>query len=188
MRRAIFPLPIVILPEGVTRLKIFEQRYLRMVREAAKADTGFVICLYQEDEDYNLSKLGTLVKIVDFESDDQGQLLIDVEGQSIVSLSSPSQEQDGLRFADCEDVQSDWQQEAELVTTCANEHAHLLKQVFAEHPELAKLYKTPHFDDKVWVLRRWIELLPLSPTQKAQLGLQSNFKKSFEFLHSVLEK
>ena len=44
MKRAIFPLPVFILPEGATKLRIFEQRYLDMVKEAAKDNTGFVVC------------------------------------------------------------------------------------------------------------------------------------------------
>ena len=89
MKRAIFPLPVFILPEGATKLRIFEQRYLDMVKEAAKDYTGFVLCTYQHDTEFNLPNLGCLMQINDFNQDDSGQLLIDVYAQTAVTIHNP---------------------------------------------------------------------------------------------------
>ena len=47
----LFPLRSVLFPEGHLPLRIFEQRYLSMVRECARSDTGFGVCLIMEGEE-----------------------------------------------------------------------------------------------------------------------------------------
>jgi hypothetical protein len=47
----LFPLRTVLFPGGFLPLRIFEQRYLKMVRDCASADTGFGVCLIREGEE-----------------------------------------------------------------------------------------------------------------------------------------
>ena len=41
----IFPLQTVLVPGGFLPLKIFEQRYLDMIRDCVRDDSGFGVCL-----------------------------------------------------------------------------------------------------------------------------------------------
>ena len=51
-------------------LKIFEPRYVRLVKEACAADTGFGICMLNaqgnRDRNEHIYPVGTFVKVVDF--------------------------------------------------------------------------------------------------------------------------
>ena len=47
----LFPLRTVLFPGGFLPLRIFEQRYIDMVRECARSDTGFGVCLISEGEE-----------------------------------------------------------------------------------------------------------------------------------------
>lgn len=66
-------------------LRIFEPRYKRMVKECSLQDSGFGVCLVGNDGDPkavgNVSSIGTLVTIVDFETLSDGLLGITVAGE-----------------------------------------------------------------------------------------------------------
>ena len=47
----VFPLNTVLFPEGEMQLRLFEPRYLDMVRKCMREDTGFGICLIQDGKE-----------------------------------------------------------------------------------------------------------------------------------------
>ena len=47
----VFPLRAVLFPGGFLPLRIFEQRYLTMIRDCARNDSGFGVCLIVEGEE-----------------------------------------------------------------------------------------------------------------------------------------
>ena len=99
MKRAIFPLPLFILPQGYTRLRIFEPRYLNMVKNALQNEVSFVLCTFEHDTPFNISAQGCLVDIIDFDQDDNGMLLIDVRASQSVQINDeaiPTMYEDSL--------------------------------------------------------------------------------------------
>ena len=68
MKIPLFPLNVVLFPEGELKLRIFEPRYIDMVRDCFRNDTGFGICLIQEDGGIDKScdffSMGTYAKII----------------------------------------------------------------------------------------------------------------------------
>ncbi|MGB2162340.1 MAG: LON peptidase substrate-binding domain-containing protein, partial [Gammaproteobacteria bacterium] len=65
----IFPLKIVALPGSIQSLQIFEPRYVNMVKNSLKEDSGFVIAFFEEENSESsvaISKKGTYVRIIDF--------------------------------------------------------------------------------------------------------------------------
>ena len=64
----LFPLDTVLVPGGVLPLRIFEPRYLDMVRECARDDRPFGVCLLlpgtgEQDHSHH-ARVGTLAGIV----------------------------------------------------------------------------------------------------------------------------
>ena len=49
MQIPLFPLNVVLFPEGELKLRIFEPRYIDMVSDCLRNDTGFGVCFIQED-------------------------------------------------------------------------------------------------------------------------------------------
>lgn len=187
MKRAIFPLPIFILPEGYTRLRIFEPRYIDMVKTALKENTGFVLCTYEHDTPLNISPQGCLVKIIDFDKDDQGVLLIDVYANESLHINEVFMDKNELRHGYTETCKSPYwytQTNQDITEHLALQEA--LKNVFRSNPELSQLYKETKFDNLSWVAARWLELLPISITKKQQLAFETNFEKLLSFLHTVI--
>ncbi|WP_111979840.1 LON peptidase substrate-binding domain-containing protein [Algibacillus agarilyticus] len=175
----IFPLNIFILPGGVTRLRIFEQRYIRMVSETIN-NTGFVIS--QPITNLN-SIFGCLVKIIDFDQEPDGLLMITVEGLNLVEISNISYESDGLAKADIDKINT---------ITVANQYQNTkllgdkLIEIFNENSVLTQLYPCPLFDDPQWVCSRWLELLPFKLHEKIQIIKSNTPNELVQTLHSVI--
>ncbi|WP_218745665.1 LON peptidase substrate-binding domain-containing protein, partial [Vibrio parahaemolyticus] len=102
----LFPLTSVVLPEGKMNLRIFEPRYKRMVKECSLQNVGFGVCLVGSEGDPkdvgNVSSIGTLVRIVDFETLSDGLLGITVAGEKRFVIKRVRADSDGLRHAEVE--------------------------------------------------------------------------------------
>ena len=61
MQLGVFPLPIILFPNGITRLRIFEPRYVRLVKQAAAGD-GFALSVYMPNTEFNSSKIAAWVE------------------------------------------------------------------------------------------------------------------------------
>ncbi|CAH9065276.1 hypothetical protein PSECIP111951_03582 [Pseudoalteromonas holothuriae] len=189
MIRAIFPLPVFLLPGGYTKLRIFEPRYLSMVGEALKRDHGFVICKPSEDEQLDITNEGIYVRIVDFSQDQNGQLLVDVHAQHRVHIKLPFQNNQSLTYATISEFSGPlWKHSDDTVSHFTSEMGEMLSHVFYQHPQIDALYQEKHFEDPVWVASRWLELLPIKNSEKHKLQSSVNFEQVVNFLHTVLYK
>ena len=96
----VFPLGIVALPGTIQYLQIFEPRYLSMVKNCMRTDTGFVITLAKNNQSgESFESQGTFVEIIDFNQLPNGLLGITVRGSQKVSIKSVEQLESGLHYA-----------------------------------------------------------------------------------------
>ncbi len=188
MKRAIFPLPIFVLPEGYSRLRIFEPRYLNMVKTALQNNVGFVLCTYQHDTPFNISAQGCLVDIIDFDQDPSNMLLIDVYAAKSVQINDVYQDECELRHGLLSDCNTPyWYNDSHSEISADNQRlSDSLQDIFLNNKELSNLYRQTKFDNLAWVAARWLELLPISIDKKQQLAFESNFANLLNFLHTVI--
>jgi hypothetical protein len=181
MHLPVFPLPIFLLPDGVTRLRIFEPRYIKLVSIACKGQ-GFALCIFDPKSEYNVPKIGVWVEIINFSQ--EGELLhIDIKGKSLIELNNVIMDEEKLRFADCCEIPH-WPQQA--LQPIHNQLAEKLKRVYYDYPAQGELYPDPNFDNPNWVCSRFLEILPLS-FEKRQLFIDTNsFPYAEEFLQTML--
>ncbi|MCG9711562.1 hypothetical protein L1D29_01845 [Shewanella insulae] len=188
---AVFPLPLFVLPGGVQRLRIFEQRYLAMVSEslvsesmaAESTGTGFVIARYDKAFDFNVPDWGTKVQIVDFHHGEDGLLVIDVRASHLVSLDRFDVRGDGLLMARCRH-RDHWP--SQYPSAKPGQLGLTLGAVFAEHGQLAQLYPEPEFNRLDWVCARFLEILPLSLNEKEKFILPDSFPQAKSFLDTFI--
>ena len=80
----LFPLSAVLFPGGLLNLRIFEQRYLDLVRDCSRNGSGFGVCLIlggrEVGEPALPAAVGTLARITDFCVLPDGLLGISAEG------------------------------------------------------------------------------------------------------------
>jgi Lon protease-like protein len=158
----LFPLSSVLFPGGKLQLRIFEPRYLDLVRECTRYGTGFGVCLILDGEEAGEPSIpaavGTLARINDFHTGDDGLLGIVAAGGTRFRVARSRVRSDGLLRGDVET----WPDEPEQTVPVEFD---LLQSI------LERLIETmaPHwrdaprsaYDDASWVGFRLAELLPL---------------------------
>src|SRR5271163_1164278 len=102
---ALFPLNIVLFPEGPLPLRIFETRYVDMVRSCMREDRRFGVALIKEGAEVGPAEtfdVGTMAKIVDFHQLSDGFLGLSCVGEQRFRIRSRSRQLDGLNLAEVE--------------------------------------------------------------------------------------
>lgn len=166
----LFPLATVLFPRGPLELRVFEPRYLDLVRECTRADSAFGVCLILEGEEVGATAtpaaIGTLARIVDFYTSEEGLLGIRVEGGERFRVERARARADGQLRGDlvC------W--EAEPTLTVAPEYALLVTILERLVEQMAPVWRDAprdRYDDASWVGFRLSELLPLALDERQQL-------------------
>lgn len=184
----IFPLPVFLLPGGITRLRIFEQRYLKMIQIASKG-SGFVIVSNKANSNKKSTEKtqgdewGSWVDIINFDQGDDGVLEIDVKCKNLVQLLSIDKDEDNLHFGDVK-ISSHWSQSD--IKTENIPLFHSLVSVYEQTPLLESLYKNDMTANTQWVIARWLEILPVSLDVKTLLSKDDSFLTAQEFVRSIV--
>ncbi|HEY2679346.1 MAG TPA: LON peptidase substrate-binding domain-containing protein [Steroidobacteraceae bacterium] len=165
---ALFPLNIVLFPGGPLPLRIFETRYVDMVRRCMREDRRFVVVLIREGSEVGPAEtvdVGTLARIVDFHQLSDGFLGLSCVGEQRFRILSRSRQADGLNLAQVEELRG------EPKLAVPERHARLSQLLGSVLPQLGEVYADieMHLDDAAWVGFRLAEILPIAATQKQQL-------------------
>ncbi len=187
----LFPLQTVLVPGAALDLRIFERRYLDMVRECGRSGSGFGVCLILEGNEAGTpatpAAFGTEAVIEDFGTTPEGLLSLRVRGMRRFHVVHTRIRDTGLVMADVvfcdEDISA---------PRLRPEHAllaELLRRILAQvsgghaDPEPAL------FEDAAWVGWRLAELLPLShPQRQALLQLDDPHARLQQLLDGIAEE
>ncbi|MBA6390992.1 LON peptidase substrate-binding domain-containing protein [Colwellia sp. BRX10-3] len=178
----IFPLPIFLLPQGVTRLRIFEARYLKMVSLAMK-NRGFVVFSHDKDEKVNPMAVGSWVEIINFDQGEDGILLIDVRCKCLVDIKAITQDSDKLHHGDVTS-KNHWPEVS--LDKATDKLAKSLRKLFNENNELSSLYPKQYLEQGDWVVARWLELLPVKLAEKTLFVNENSFSQAKQLLQRII--
>ncbi len=166
----LFPLNTVLFPEGLLPLRIFETRYIDMIRECLRGEGGgFVVLSIREgietSAEARFSTLGTRAEVIDWEQRPDGLLGILACGRERVRVVSHERRPDGLLVGRVEAVEEWPALELPLeFSSLAGLLERLLDQLGAPWSHLER-----RVGDSAWVAGRLTELLPLDLGIKQQL-------------------
>ncbi len=171
---ALFPLHAVLLPGATLSLRIFEPRYLDLVRECGRSGSSFGVCLILEGEEVGAPAIpaawGVEAVVEDFDVGADGILVLRLRGARRFHVSASHVRDNGLVMADVEwcerDSDDELQPEHGLLGTVLE---HIIEQIGGEYTTAGPA----QLDQAAWVGWRLAELLPLRETQRLQL-LQEN--------------
>ncbi len=166
----LFPLNAVLFPGGVLSLKVFERRYLDLVRDCSRSGGGFGVCLIlqgrEAGEPATPAAFGTHAQIVDFYTLPDGLLGISAQGGQRFHVERTRVRDNGLvhgevRFLD-DGSRIGIPPEYLLLVTILER---LLEKVRGARalPDRALL------DDAGWVGFRLAELLPIENRERQHL-------------------
>ncbi|MEO8010756.1 MAG: LON peptidase substrate-binding domain-containing protein [Dokdonella sp.] len=169
---ALFPLSSVLYPEGVLSLRIFEPRYLDMIRDCARHSAPFGVCLILAGQEAGAparpAAIGTLAHIIDFHTLPDGLLGIHARGGERFRVLDTRVRDNGLILADVEIL--DREDLVEMPPSCGLLAAileRLIEQIGGEYASVDRA----RYDDASWVGFRLGEALPLESHER-QLLLQ----------------
>lgn len=190
----LFPLRAVLVPGGALSLRVFEPRYLDLVRDCSRNDEGFGVSLDIDEDDPHTqvvdeagatsaqpsaqpaeqtsthktvtAAFGTEARIEDFGTGEDGLLNIRVRGHRRFRVLDTRVRDNGLIVA-----RVDWR-DPDSDDELHPEHAvlgtllqRLQEQAGGEHANAAPA----RYDNAAWIGWRLIELLPLADRQRQAL-------------------
>lgn len=194
----LFPLEAVLYPGGTLALRIFEVRYLSMVRKCHEAGAPFgVVCLQSGSEvrragagPEQLCTVGTLARVEQLESPQAGLLLARCMGGVRFRIQRHSLLAHGLWVADVEEMADDLPTPVpEHLAATAQSLGPVLSKLREQNGPHAVSADTPELlRDSGWVANRWCELLPLPLTLKQQMLELDNPLLRLELVGDMLER
>ena len=161
----VFPLNTVLFPGGPLPLRIFETRYVDMIRQCLRGDRPFAVAALTEGSEvdsWSYQEVATLAHVTDFETLPDGLLGIVAEGGRRVRLREPERQEDGLNVAVADMLPVE---PATTVTEDDRDLVILLEDLLQQLPEYYA-GREKHLDDASWVGYRLAEILPFSLAQK----------------------
>ena len=178
MELPLFPLNVVLFPGGAIPLRIFETRYMDMVRGCLRDDSAFGICLIARGKEVGETAtpeaVGCIARIDVWDMPQLGVLHIRAIGNERFRIRSSTRQADGLLIGTVEAIDAD---EDEPIDPIHQGCADLLRRIIddleaknAEAEEDAMPFLAPYrLDSSVWVGNRLCEVLPIPLKAKQRL-------------------
>jgi Lon protease-like protein len=199
MRIALFPLNTVLFPGGVLPLRVFETRYMDMVRDCMREETPFGVCLITQGgetgQPAQTEAIGCLARIGDWDMEQLGVLSIRCRGIQRFRVVERSVESNGLQRAEVELLDADDDEPlAPEYEPCANLLRKVIDdqrgQVADDRTEAAVLPFDPPFvlGSSSWVGNRLCEVLPVPLKAKQKLMELSDARTRLDILMQYLRQ
>jgi Lon protease-like protein len=177
----------VLFPDGLLPLRIFETRYVDMVRDCMRSGGGgFVVVSILEGTETSMearfSEVGTRAEIIDWDQRPDGLLGILACGRERVRVCSHQQRSDGLIVAQVEPIEEWPPLDLPLeYASLAGLLERLLDQLGTPWAHLAR-----KLGDASWVAGRLAELLPLNLEIKQVLLEEDDPLRRLERLRAAM--
>ena len=173
----LFPLRTVLFPGGTLPLRIFEPRYVDMIRWCMREGKGFGVVLLREGSDVldardsdskakvaQIYDVGTQAHIIDFDQADNVLLGIVAQGGEKFSVIETEVARDGLIRAQVRLLSEPAQSLSERYDPMVS----VLRDLLA-HPLIQELNPQVDFNEDRSVSHRVADLLPIAPEAKQWL-------------------
>lgn len=196
---SLFPLKTVLFPGGVLPLKVFETRYIDMVRECMKADRPFGIVLIKSGNEVGEAavpeEVGTLAHISQLDMPSLGVMMLRTVGGErfrILEARVLSNKQLEARVEmiapDIAIPISDMHVDCAKALKIVIDNLRTRAQTRQENPFDDHVAGQMHFDSAGWVANRWCEILPI-PLKARQKLLELNDPQSrLAIVHQYLQQ
>lgn len=186
MKIPLFPLDAVLFPGGALPLRIFEPRYLDMISDCMKSESGIGVILikagHEAGKAAKVHEFGTISNISYWHKRNDGMLGITLTGEQRFRVLSTEVQANQLTIAEVELLPCFDELKKE---DSAEIFIKLLKQIIAQlEPPYTTMNK--YYDDLDWVSARLIELLPLQLMDKQKMLTMNDVSERINHLHPLL--
>jgi hypothetical protein len=209
-RVALFPLSVVLFPRGVLPLRVFEARYMDMVRDCMRDETSFGVCLVASGKGASgngspsTTDVGCLARITAWDMQQLGLLQIRTVGADRFRLLASESQPNGLWVGEVDLIEADEDQPipdehrpcVDLLTRIIEDMSAQLAEkrrtgeAADDSPVLAQLpFEEPYeMDSAAWVSNRLCEVLPVPLKAKQKLMELTDAGTRLEIVHTYLKQ
>jgi uncharacterized protein len=191
----IFPLSTVLFPGGVLPLRIFEARYMDMVRDCMQHERPFGVCLItrggEVGESAEHEAVGCLASIRNWDMQQLGLLEIRTVGTQRFRILDRRVAANGLVRATLETIPDDPVESVpDEFSMCATLLERIVQDLERREPDPDKrMIAEPYaFDSAAWVANRLSEFLPTPGPVKHKLMVLEDPVARLALVHRVLEQ
>lgn len=195
----LFPLNTVLFPGGVLPLKVFETRYVDMVRQCMKSATPFGVVRIKSGQEVGPAAepetVGCLANITQWDMQDLGVLLLRTQGGERFRIIETRVLEDQRLEARIEMIPADV---AVAVSDMHLSCAKALKLVIDDinikgREEQGNTFISPfaqpvQLDNTGWVANRWCEILPIPLKARQRLLELESAKSRLAIVHQYLQQ
>jgi Lon protease-like protein len=196
---SLFPLHAVLFPGGILPLKVFETRYVDMVRDCMKREAPFGIVLIKSGEEVGMpaesEAVGCIAHILQWDMIDLGVLLLRTQGGERFRIIETRQRPDHRLEARIEMITAD---SAVPITDTHLRCAKALKIVIDDinaklQAEQGIPFESPfsvpiQLDNASWVANRWCEILPIPLKARQKLLELDDAQSRLKIVHQYLQQ
>ena len=197
----LFPLQTVLFPDGVLPLKIFETRYIDMVRECMRLERPFGVVAIRTGAETGTAaepeSIGCVASIAEWDMEVGGLLIIRTRGMQRFRILATRVLPDQRLEAQVENLPVDGMPPPSAMLVACAKTLKLAADDFdarvAEESGFVHPFAAPwRLDDAGWVANRWCEILPIPLAGRQELleldDPQSRLSAIFIYLqqHQIL--
>ena len=160
-----------------------------MIKDCMSNGHGFVIVFqkqYSNTEDYEISKKGSYVEIIDFNNLPNGLLGITIKSINKVTIKGLTQLEDGLHIANTLPL-IDPEVDDQALLAEFPELGNILSQL-VQHPKISKMPLNVDFNSADSIAYHLAGLIPLSSSNKQNLLEAFDAAQRFEILSKYIDE
>ena len=209
-RVALFPLSTVLFPQGVLPLRVFEARYMDMVRDCMRDGTSFGVCLVSDTRGASAGAapatvdVGCLARITAWDMQQLGLLQIRTVGGDRFRLIASESQPNGLLVGEIDLIEADEDKPVPAQhRPCVDLLTRIIDDMSAQLAErrrtgemvdgnevLAQLpFEEPYrMESSAWVSNRLCEVLPVPLKAKQKLMELTDAATRLEIVHTYLKQ
>lgn len=177
----LFPLKLVLFPGGVLPLSIFEKRYVDMVRNCLRNNSGFGIVADLTDfsglnhgshPSLPFAEVGVMVEIIDTNVTQPGLFDLRCLATQKIIVESASQQQDGLWIGQVTILatEADVPLPEDIIAPKVYFEQLVNALVEEAHSDELSPFQEPHqLESGTWLANRWCEILSIPLDEKQSL-------------------
>jgi Lon protease-like protein len=195
----LFPLKAVLFPDGILPLKVFETRYIDMVRECMKDNKPFGVVLIKSGQEVGSAAepeaIGTLAHIIDWDMPELGVMMLNTRGGGRFHILETRVLADQRLEARIEMIATDTPVPvSDMHVACAKTLKIVMDDIAAKgHTEHGEGFVSPfshpiQLESAGWVANRWCEILPISLKARQKLLELGDAQSRLAIVHQYLQQ
>lgn len=196
----LFPLHGVLFPDGVLPLKVFEARYIDMVRDCMRRDAPFGVVLIRSGQETGKAaepeEVGCLAYITEWDMPQAGVLLLRTRGGERFRILETRRLDNELLEGRVELIAADRPAPAvsDAHVSCARALKTVSDAILARgRAEQGDAFVSPiaapmQFDQSGWVANRWSEILPIPLKARQKLLELEDAQSRLAVIHLYLQQ